>query len=100
MMPSHAGRWWPWVALALILAGTASVRFRLLDVPFDRDEGEYAHIGTLLLHGVPPYVGAYSMKMPGIYVAYAMAIAVFGQTTRGVHLGFLVVNARPRCRRR
>jgi len=39
--------------------------------PLDRDEGEYAYFGQLLLEGVPPYAGAYNLKVPGIYGAYA-----------------------------
>jgi 4-amino-4-deoxy-L-arabinose transferase-like glycosyltransferase len=32
------------------------------------------------------------MKMPGIYAVYAAALAVFGRTIAGVHLGLLAVN--------
>lgn len=74
-----------------MLAGSAAIRLRLLDVPLDRDEGEYAYIASLLLDGVPPYARAYNMKMPGIYAAYALVLAAFGRTTVGVHLGLLVI---------
>jgi hypothetical protein len=33
------------------------------------------------------------MKLPGIYVVYALIIAVFGQTHTAIHLGLLVFNA-------
>ena len=69
-----------------------AVRVRLLDVPLERDEGEYAYAGQLLLQGVPPYAAVYSMKAPGIYGAYAAVMAVAGQTPRGVHLGLLASN--------
>ena len=82
-----------WVALGLILLGAAAIRLRLLDTPLDRDEGEYAYFGQLLLQGVPPYAAAYNLKAPGIYVAYAMILAAFGQTTAGVHLGVIVVTS-------
>jgi hypothetical protein len=68
------------------------VRCRLLDFPLERDEGEYAYAGQLILHGVPPYQAAYNMKLPGTYVAYAAGMAVFGQTVAGVHLTLLVAN--------
>jgi hypothetical protein len=84
---------WPWLILALVLAFTAYVRWRFLDVPLDRDEGEYAYIAQQMLRGVPPYESGYAMKMPGIYVAYAMAISCFGESSRGIHLGLAVVNA-------
>jgi hypothetical protein len=52
-----------------ILLLTAAVRIRLVDVPLERDEGEYAYAG------------------------YALLEAAFGETHRGIHLGLLVVNA-------
>lgn len=68
------------------------VRIRLLTIPLERDEGEYAYAGQLLLEGIPPYQLAYNMKFPGTYAAYAALMAVFGQTPSGVHLGLLIVN--------
>ncbi|MBA2431198.1 MAG: hypothetical protein H0V56_03690, partial [Chthoniobacterales bacterium] len=83
-----------WLALlALTLVVVLAIRVRLLEVPLERDEGEYAYAGQLLLQGVPPYQLAYNMKFPGTYAAYALLMAVFGQTTRGIHLGLLLVNA-------
>jgi hypothetical protein len=79
------------LALAIVIAGV--VRVRLADLPLERDEGEYAYAGQLILQGVPPYAQAYNMKFPGTYYAYALVMAVFGQTARGIHLGLLVVNA-------
>src|SRR5437868_6245798 len=46
-----------------------------------------------MLQGIPPYELAYNMKLPGTYAAYALIMAVFGQTTRGVHLGLIAVNS-------
>ena len=57
------------------------MRAPLLGLPFERDEGEYAYAGQLMLHGIPPYKFAYSMKFPGTYAFYAMIMSVFGQTT-------------------
>jgi len=79
------------VLLAITLA--ALVRLRLADVPLERDEGEYAYAGQLILKGVPPYLEAYNMKFPGTYYAYALIMALFGQTTRGIHVGLMLVNA-------
>lgn len=67
------------------------VRLRLLNLPLERDEGEYAYAGQLLLQGIPPYQLAYNMKFPGTYGAYAAIMAVFGQTPAGIHLGVLWV---------
>ena len=67
-----------WFLLLGALIFSASVRYRLLAFPLDRDEGEYAYAGQLLLEGVPPYKFAYNMKLPGTYLAYAGLMAVFG----------------------
>src|ERR1700736_6277780 len=79
--------------LALVIVLFAAIRFRLREMPLERDEGEYAYAGQLLLQGVPPYQLAYNMKLPGTYVAYAVIMAVFGQTAAGIHVGVLVMNA-------
>jgi hypothetical protein len=82
----------PWLIVAIIIAITAGLRFRLLDVPLERDEGEYAYAGQLLLQGTTPYDHVYNMKLPGIYVAYAAIMAIFGQSCAGIHLGLLIAN--------
>ncbi len=79
------------VAMGLVLAVVAAIRLRLLEFPLERDEGEYAYMGRLLLHGVAPYGEAASMKWPGTYLAYAAIMALFGQTTSGIHGGLLLV---------
>jgi 4-amino-4-deoxy-L-arabinose transferase-like glycosyltransferase len=86
-------RVWPWIAIVAVIIAAAVIRSRLLSVPFERDEGEYAYIAQQMLKGVPPYVSAYSMKLPGIYVVYALIMALFGQTHTAIHLGLLIFNA-------
>ncbi len=81
-----------WVVLAMALVFSMFVRARLAAFPLERDEGEYAYAGQLILQGIPPYILAYNMKLPGTYLAYAGLMAVFGQTTVGIHLGLLAVN--------
>lgn len=85
--------WSSWLSVGLIVLATAWLRWHLLDVPLERDEGEYAYGGQLLLQGVPPYQLLYNMKLPGIYAIYAGILAIFGQSHTGVHLGLLTVNA-------
>ena len=84
---------WCWVALVLVIVGAAVIRGRLSSIPLERDEGEYAYMAQLMLKGVPPYLSAYSMKLPGIYAVYAVILAVFGQTHTAIHVGLLIVNA-------
>ena len=86
-------RYVPWILVGLVIAFTAAIRIRLLEIPLERDEGEFAYGGQLLLQGIPPYKLIYSMKFPGMYAAYAAIMAVFGQTIAGIHIGFILVNA-------
>ena len=82
--------WWALatIAFALIIA----IRIRLLGIPLERDEGEYAYAGQLILQGIPPYKLAYNMKFPGTYAAYALIMSIFGQTIHAIHVGLLLVN--------
>ncbi len=86
-------RWVWWALFALVAMIVLSIRIRLLGIPLERDEGEYAYAGQLMLQGIPPYQLAYNMKFPGTYAAYALLMSIFGQTIVGVHLGLLFVNA-------
>lgn len=81
-----------WALLALVFAGVIIIRWRLRECPLERDEGEFAYIGQLLLKGEAPYGVAGNHKFPGAYLAYAAIMALFGQSAAGIHLGFLVVN--------
>lgn len=85
--------YWAWFVLLAIILFTGLIRLRLVSTPFERDEGEYAYAGQLILDGIAPYGDVYNMKLPGIYAAYAVILAVFGQTHTGVHAGLLVINA-------
>ena len=83
-----------WWTLAVIVFGfVLAIRIRLLGIPLERDEGEYAYAGQLMLQGIPPYKLAYNMKFPGTYAAYAAIMSIFGQTIFAIHLGLLLVNA-------
>jgi len=78
--------------LLLVLFVFAGIRWRLRSMPLERDEGEYAYAGQLILQGIPPYQLTYNMKLPGTYVAYAAMLRTFGETAAGVHTGLLLVN--------
>ena len=90
---ARRARYGPWLLVALIVAFVVAIRVPLLGVPLERDEGEYAYAGQLMLQGIAPYKLAVNMKFPGTYGAYAAIMAVFGQTIVGIHIGFLLVNA-------
>jgi hypothetical protein len=82
-----------YVLIAVVILSAALIRWRLRDMPLERDEGEYAYAGQLMLQGIPPYQLAYNMKLPGTYAAYAAILALFGETPAAVHIGLLLVNA-------
>ena len=91
--PTDHSNYFYWGILVLVILLTVSIRLRLLEIPLERDEGEFAYMGQLILQGIPPYLLSYNMKLPGIYAAYALIMSVFGESVEGVHLGFLFVNA-------
>ncbi len=76
----------------LIILIVLFVRIRLLNIPLERDEAEYAYMGQLMLQGIPPFEMAYNMKFPGTHLMYAIFMSIFGQTTIGIHLGLLIIN--------
>ncbi len=83
---------WTFVALGII-ALVSLLRLLHLGFPLERDEGEFGYIAQELLRGVPMYVSAYTQKLPGTYLFYALFISVFGQSIAAIHLGLLLTNA-------
>ena len=87
-----AGGYRTWLLLGLTLLFVLAVRVRLREMPLERDEGEYAYAGQLLLQGIPPYKELFNAQLPGPYAVYALIMALFGQTATGIHLGVTLVN--------
>ncbi|HYS95381.1 MAG TPA: glycosyltransferase family 39 protein, partial [Chthoniobacterales bacterium] len=81
-----------WLLLGVTLIVVLAARIRLLGLPLERDEGEYAYTGQLLLQGIPPYQLAYSMKFPGTSVAYALLMSIFGDSITAIHVGLIPIN--------
>jgi hypothetical protein len=90
--PRRSGKYLYCALVLLVVVFFGLIRFRLRNMPLERDEGEYAYAGQLILQGIPPYQLAYNLKLPGTYAAYAVILAIFGQTPGGIHLGLLLVN--------
>ncbi|HEY4221914.1 MAG TPA: glycosyltransferase family 39 protein, partial [Myxococcota bacterium] len=78
----------------LALAGLVALAARIhrIDLPLERDEGEYAYIAQLLLDHVPLYREAFTMKLPGVPLLDAVAFAAMGETVRAIHVGALVAD--------
>ena len=81
-----------WALATIVFALVVAIRIRLLGIPLERDEGEYAYAGQLIMQGIPPYKLAYNMKFPGTYAAFALIMSIFGQTIDAIHLGLLLIN--------
>jgi hypothetical protein len=81
-----------WLSFIFVILLVVAVRVTLFGFPLERDEGEYAYMGQLMLEGSPLYSDAYTMKLPGTALMYAFIMLLFGQTVHGIHEGLLLVN--------
>ena len=78
------------LGLAVVFFGIVLwVRLRLLGLPLERDEGEYAYMAQQLLQGIMPYTESQSIKFPGIYFVYAGILTFFGETPSDIHLSII-----------
>jgi hypothetical protein len=91
--PTLARRAAALILVSVVLALALYVRLRLADAPLERDEGEYAYAGQLILQGIAPYRLAYNMKFPGTYYAYSVLLAAFGQNARAIRVGLTLIDA-------
>ena len=85
----------------LVVAGllliTAAVRIPLLDVPFERDEGEYAYIAWRLGDNELPYRDWVDQKPPAIFWVYRTALALPLDPIRAVHFAALLFSTASAC---
>ncbi|HUA64504.1 MAG TPA: glycosyltransferase family 39 protein, partial [Alphaproteobacteria bacterium] len=84
---------WILIGLFLVLAFNFAIRWHLRAMALERDEGEYAYAGQLILQGILPYKLAFNMKFPGTYFMYALLMAIFGQSAPGIHAGIILVTS-------
>ncbi|MHC4067243.1 MAG: glycosyltransferase family 39 protein, partial [Planctomycetota bacterium] len=57
-----------------------ALRAPLMDLPLERDEGDYAYIAWRLAHGEVPYLDWFDQKPPGVYVTYRAALGLPGDS--------------------
>jgi hypothetical protein len=79
--------------LGILILIFALIRIRLSGIALERDEGEYAYFGAEILKGTVPFKVAFSLKLPGTSVMYALIILFFGKTAAGIHSGLLLFNS-------
>lgn len=89
--PPALEKWWL-LGLILIVIAVLAARVRLLELPLERDEGEYAYGAQLLLHGGRLYDDLHTMKWPGMFAAYALIFSLAGETVAAIHGGLIVIN--------
>ncbi|HUB87529.1 MAG TPA: glycosyltransferase family 39 protein [Verrucomicrobiae bacterium] len=78
------------IALIFLVLLTAAIRMPLLNLPFERDEGEYAYIAWRMNFHELPYRDWVDQKPPGVFWVYRLALSLPLNATVAVHLmGFL-----------
>lgn len=82
-----------WVLFGIVMILVWYIRLRLIDIPLERDEGDYAYHGQLLLDGHSLHDDLVRKRYPMIFIIYSIILTLFGQTATGIHLGLLVVNS-------
>ncbi len=88
---ASSANWVIYVFLAAGLIFAAYVRLRYLQMPLERDEGEFGYIAQRILGGLSPFA-AYNYKLPGVPCVYALFMALFGQTIAAIHLALLAAS--------
>jgi 4-amino-4-deoxy-L-arabinose transferase-like glycosyltransferase len=78
------------LAMIAILAGFCILFWPSLPVPFERDEGEYAHAADLLAGGGVPYRDAFLQKPPAIVLVYRAVFLTLGPSFASMHFAVLV----------
>jgi 4-amino-4-deoxy-L-arabinose transferase-like glycosyltransferase len=65
--------------MGLLTLLVLSIRAPLMDLPLERDEGEYAYIAWRMNQGEIPYRDWFDQKPPGVFFAYQAALALPGE---------------------
>lgn len=74
------------LGLFLVLLLTLAVRFPMLHVPLERDEGGYAYSAWVWSQGGLPYQDAFDNKPPMTMLLYRFSFALFGADAASIHL--------------
>lgn len=81
---------WHLIGLGILLLFVLFVRFQLLGMPLERDEGGFAYTAFQMLQGKALYADVYEIKPPLLYLTYALFMSIFGHSVEGLHIGLLV----------
>ncbi|MGA3284779.1 MAG: glycosyltransferase family 39 protein [Verrucomicrobiota bacterium] len=72
---------------------TVALRAPLLNLPFERDEGEYAYVAWRMEHNELPYRDWIDRKPPGIFWVYWLGLSLPLEPVRAAHLMGLLFSA-------
>lgn len=86
-----SGERWFLIFLVTAIGLLLYTRFNYIHIPFERDEGEYAYAGSLLVHGHYPYKEAYNMKFPGSYFMNALIMKAGGESVEAIRTGVALI---------
>lgn len=81
-----------YVPVLLFALVTYLLRWRLLDIPLERDEGGFAYMGYSWIKGNPLFSDYVDVKPPLIYILYGVFESIFGTTPKGIHTGLFIFN--------
>ena len=54
-------------------------RYPFLNIPLERDEGEYSYISNVIADGGVPYRDAFDQKPPAVFYLYYLVFLLFGK---------------------
>lgn len=77
----------PLLAFAAVALFALALRAPVADIPFERDEGEYAYLAWRWLEGDVPYRDGFDQKPPAVLAVYAALLATVGGGPRQIHFG-------------
>jgi len=82
------------VVLALVIGLLVlALRAPLMDLPLERDEGDYAYIAWRLAHGEVPYLDWFDQKPPGVFAAYRVAFGLLGDSVLAIRIAAALFSA-------
>lgn len=79
-------RWWQVaIPLTAVVVFSIVLRYSIVSMPLERDEGEYAYIAARWLAGDVPYRDVFNQKTPGVFAAYAALFAAGFRSVMAIH---------------
>lgn len=81
-----------YAAVAAIVIIYVALRLPGIDVPLDRDEGAFGHMGQMIAQGGMPYRDGLDHKPPVAFYINALALKFVPPTARGIHSFLLIYN--------